>query len=338
MGMGALAGGGIYLLNASWLAPPPQGRSIVLAHRGVHQTYDPANIGGDDCTATRIHRPSNTHIENTIPSMQASFEAGADIVELDIHPTADGEFAVFHDWTLDCRTNGTGVTRQQPMTYLRSLDVGYGYTHDGGRTFPLRGKGVGLMPTLNEVLTAFPGKRFLINFKSRDASEGDRLIAYLKARGFPTDERLMVYGDKRPVERVLALAPKARGFSKAQSRQCTVQYLALGWIGIVPDACERSFIPVPVNLRWAVWGWPNRFFSRMRKAGATVIMVGPLRTSGPVAGIDTTEHLQAVPRGFDVVIWTDAVERIGPAARAYPEIQAARRSKLRKIVPSGTGA
>ena len=36
--------------------------------------------------------------------MRAAFAAGADIVELDIHPTTDGQFAVFHDWTLDCRT------------------------------------------------------------------------------------------------------------------------------------------------------------------------------------------------------------------------------------------
>ena len=33
------------------------------------------------------------------------------MIEIDVHPTTDGQFAVFHDWTLDCRTNGAGVTR-----------------------------------------------------------------------------------------------------------------------------------------------------------------------------------------------------------------------------------
>ena len=47
--------------------------------------------------------------------MQAGFAAGADVVELDVHPTTDGEFAVFHDWTLDCRTDGHGVTREHSM-------------------------------------------------------------------------------------------------------------------------------------------------------------------------------------------------------------------------------
>ncbi len=58
--------------------------------------------------------PTHGYLENTIASMQASFEAGADIVELDVHPTTDGRFAVFHDWTLDCRTDGHGVTRERP--------------------------------------------------------------------------------------------------------------------------------------------------------------------------------------------------------------------------------
>jgi glycerophosphoryl diester phosphodiesterase len=80
----------------------------------------------------------------------------------------------FTIWTVDCRTNGTGVTRRQTLVYLKSLDIGHGYTADGGKTFPFRGKGIGLMPTLREVLAAFPDRRFLINIKSDDPEEGRR--------------------------------------------------------------------------------------------------------------------------------------------------------------------
>jgi glycerophosphoryl diester phosphodiesterase len=120
---------------------------------------------------------THQYLENTISSMRAGFTIGADIVELDVHPTTDGEFAVFHDWTLDCRTDGRGVTREHSMAYLKKLDIGHGYTADGGKTFPFRGKGIGLMPTLTEVLATFPEQRLLINVKSRDPSEGE------KARG-----------------------------------------------------------------------------------------------------------------------------------------------------------
>ena len=44
--------------------------------------------------------PSHPYLENTIASMKAAFQVGADIVEFDIQPTKDGQFAVFHDGNL----------------------------------------------------------------------------------------------------------------------------------------------------------------------------------------------------------------------------------------------
>ena len=60
------------------------------------------------------------------------------------------------------------------MTELKQLDIGYGYTADDGKTFPFRGKAVGMMPTLNEVLTTFLENRILVNVKSRDR-QGNRV-------------------------------------------------------------------------------------------------------------------------------------------------------------------
>lgn len=131
--------------------------------------------------------------------MRAAFAAGADIVEFDVHRTADGHFAVFHDWTLDCRTNGRGVTRERTLAELKVLDIGYGYTADGGQTFPFRGKGVGLMPSLDEVLAAFPDKQFLIDIKSNDPEEGRALAERLSRLSPHQRALLMVYGGERPV-------------------------------------------------------------------------------------------------------------------------------------------
>src|SRR5690606_35068950 len=92
-------------------------------------------------------------------------------------PTTDGHLAVMHDWTLDCRTEGSGETRSHDLAYLKTLDLGYGYTPDDGRTFPLRGSGVGMMPELEEVFAAFPEGRFIVNYKSNEAREGDMVAA-----------------------------------------------------------------------------------------------------------------------------------------------------------------
>ena len=42
-------------------------------------------------------------------SFRAAFAAGADIVEFDVHPTTDGHFVVFHDWTARLPHQGSGV-------------------------------------------------------------------------------------------------------------------------------------------------------------------------------------------------------------------------------------
>jgi glycerophosphoryl diester phosphodiesterase len=306
----------LYLNNASWLAASPLGKTAVLAHRGIHQTFPHKAVTRDTCTARIIDPPTNPYLENTIASMRASFAAGADALELDIQPTTDGDFAVFHDWSLECRTNGRGVTRRQNMAYLRTLDIGHGYTADGGRSFPFRGKGIGQMPTLAEVFAAFPGRRFLINVKSNDPHESDRLIAYLKARRLPIDERLWIFADGRPAERLAEIAPSARVMSKKRLKACSMEYVAYGWTGIVPDTCRGNFIAVPTNWASWFWGWPNRLASRMAAANTLILIVGPTDAADKELGVSRGSDLAVVPPDFPAYIVTDNIETIGPAVRA----------------------
>ncbi len=193
-------------LGNSSLWTTPETKPTLLAHRGLAQTYGTAGLTATTCTASRILPPEHSFIENTLPSMRAAFAAGADIVELDVHPTTDGQIAVFHDWTLDCRTDGRGVTREHSLADLKKLDVGFGYTSDGGKSYPLRGTGIGLLPSLDEVLSAFPDKRFLIHIKSNDADEGRRLATRLKSLPPQQLQRLMIYGGALPVAEVRQIA------------------------------------------------------------------------------------------------------------------------------------
>jgi glycerophosphoryl diester phosphodiesterase len=141
-----LVAAGLAVGNSSALWGADDGRPSLLAHRGIAQTFPLDGVQSDTCTATRIHPPEHTYIENTIASMRAAFNAGAEMLEFDVQVTADGQLAVFHDATLQCRTDGTGRVRDHTLAELRRLDLGYGYTADGGATYPLRGKAVGLSP------------------------------------------------------------------------------------------------------------------------------------------------------------------------------------------------
>jgi glycerophosphoryl diester phosphodiesterase len=305
---------GLFLNNSSSLTARPNGIPGILAHRGVHQTFSTEGLTRDTCTAARINPPTNQYIENTKSSITASFAVGATALEIDVHPTTDGEFAVFHDWGLECRTNGKGVTREQSISYLKSLDLGYGYTADGGQTYPFRGKGVGLMPTLAEVLKSYPSHRFLINIKSNDSSEADRLVAYLAKIGVKADGDLWIFADGEPRLRLAQIAPKARVIGKKDLKTCSMAYLVLGWSGAVPGSCRGKFIAIPTNLAPMFWGWPNRLIKRVEEADVEIMLVGPVGRGGGI-GVDDPADLSAVPEGFHGVIMTDNIEIIGPAVR-----------------------
>jgi glycerophosphoryl diester phosphodiesterase len=315
---GLVIAAGLFVANTSVLGPKMTGKPTLLAHRGVAQTFPPDGIENDTCTASRIRPPEHELLENTIPSMQAAFAAGADIVEFDVHPTTDGQFAVFHDWTIDCRTNGRGVTREKSLAELKALDIGYGYTADGGVTFPFRGKGVGLMPSLDEVLAAFPDKRLLVNVKSRDPEEGRKLAARLGR--LPEDQRarLAVYGGNEPVEALRSALPGVRAMSRQSFQSCLLTYMSVGWTGAVPASCRNTVLLVPINYAWLAWGWPNRFLARMREVGTEVYVIGPHAGGGFTTGIDTALEVGQLPEGYNGGIWTNRIQAIAPLVAGKP--------------------
>jgi glycerophosphoryl diester phosphodiesterase len=305
---------GLFVINSSELAPKPSGQRTILAHRGVYQQYDRTGLTRDTCTASRMLPPRHAFLENTLPSMKAGFEAGADIIEIDVHPTTDGQFAVFHDWTVDCRTDGHGVTREHTLVELQALDIGHGYTADGGKTYPFRGKFKGQMPSLKQALDAFPDKRFLINIKSNDPTEADKLVAHLQANSLMSP-RLSAYGGDRPVARLREIAPGMRAFSKKTLKSCALGYLMLGWSEHMPKACRNTTVFLPRKFAWLAWGYPNRLQQRFHNAGSDIYLLGNNKSTNGVEGIDTVEALESVPDNWRMGILTDEIETIGPALK-----------------------
>ena len=79
-----------------------QGKTLVVGHRGACG-YAP---------------------ENTMPSFQKGIECGADILELDIHVSLDGELVVIHDSEVDRTTDGTGPIEGKTLKEIKALDAG----------------------------------------------------------------------------------------------------------------------------------------------------------------------------------------------------------------------
>ncbi len=62
--------------------------------------------------------------ENTLVAVEAGFAAGANVVEIDLLKSSDGEVVIFHDDTLDRTTNGIGRVDQTTLADLELLDAG----------------------------------------------------------------------------------------------------------------------------------------------------------------------------------------------------------------------
>jgi glycerophosphoryl diester phosphodiesterase len=126
---------------------------------------------------------------NTLLAFQHAAELGVDVLELDVHLTADDDLVVIHDHTVDRTTNGSGRVGDMTVAELKKLDAGYKFTPDDGATYPYRGQGV-TIPTLDEVLTAFPDYRINIEIKDDNRRSAEKLAEVIKAH--QAEKRVLV--------------------------------------------------------------------------------------------------------------------------------------------------
>jgi glycerophosphoryl diester phosphodiesterase len=131
---------------------------------------------------------------NTLYAFKRSVKAGADMLELDVGVTLDGTVVVSHDTTLDRTTNGRGTIESHTLEQIRKLDGAYwfskgddAYSHDRKRSaYKLRGIATGKrkppqgytradfrVPTLQQVLKAFPRTPINIEIKGRTKAEAE---------------------------------------------------------------------------------------------------------------------------------------------------------------------
>jgi glycerophosphoryl diester phosphodiesterase len=309
----ALAFLALTFVNASWLADSPRGYVKLVAQRGLMQLPGPGAAG--DCPARAIEPPVHDFIENTQPAMAQALRLGAQMIAIDVAPTADGRFALFRDPALDCRTNGKGPVSAQTLAQLKALDVGYGYSPDGGQTFPLRGLGQGLIPALEEALTVAGDTPLHYNLRFADAATAGRLIAAIRVAGRNPAERGDSFtGPEAALAPIRAAWPAALAASPEQAAACTRAYLWQGWLGLTPGICRGSLIAIPLDRQWAFAGWPNRLIARMEAVGAGVVLTGEAGSDGP-RGLDLPEQVGQVPAGFNGYVLVDDMWSVGPALR-----------------------
>jgi glycerophosphoryl diester phosphodiesterase len=64
--------------------------------------------------------------ENSLPALRHSIRHGADICEIDVRLSHDGEVVVFHDATLNRASNGVGPLETRTLSELKALRLFHG--------------------------------------------------------------------------------------------------------------------------------------------------------------------------------------------------------------------
>lgn len=164
--------------------------------------------------------------ENTLPSFREAVERWAvDMVELDVRTTSDGACVVIHDATVDRTTDGTGPVANMTLAELRELDAGYRFRGEAGGE-PFVGKGI-TVPTLDEVLEAFPDTRITVEIKTGSAQHAlqDTIRRHHAA------ERVVVAGMNHRDQALFRGYEGARSASTLEARRFyTLHRLGLGWL------------------------------------------------------------------------------------------------------------
>ena len=110
------------------------------------------------------HRGAKGHLaENTVESVEKALELGVDGIEIDVHLCASGELVVFHDFTLDRMTNGTGEIGRKTLQELKNIKV----------------SGKFQIPTLEEILKVI-NKKCLLNIELKGRNTGIKASEIIK--------------------------------------------------------------------------------------------------------------------------------------------------------------
>ncbi len=205
------------------LAIGTSGASSALSERAARESLAPT---GAAVIAVGHRGTMKFAPENTLAAFDKAIEMGARAVEMDVRVTADGEFVILHDASVDRTTNGRGPVSRMTLAEFKALDAGswFGPAFAGERA-----------PTLREALRHVKGRASVdIDFKAGPADSASRIAAMLDEEGYDDGTLVTVfvrawhYRRMKPLPERYALRPHFQSAEEpAEARQHGVDIMGL---------------------------------------------------------------------------------------------------------------
>jgi glycerophosphoryl diester phosphodiesterase len=167
--------------------------------------------------------------ENTMAAFRRALADGADIIETDLHLTADGVFVCIHDGEVDRTTDGHGPVAAMTLAQVKTLSASYGRPEFAAERVPT-------LAELCELLASeAPGVALALELKTDRFLKADvcrRLAAELAAAGMLERTVVLSFSLAR-VQAVAAAAPDMpKGFitmSKLTPKGVDAQLIGAFW-------------------------------------------------------------------------------------------------------------
>jgi glycerophosphoryl diester phosphodiesterase len=67
-------------------------------------------------------------------------------------------------------------------------------------------------------------------------------------------------------------SPAIKTISVDSVKDCGMDYLLVGWAGIVPDSCRNTSLFIPPSKAKYFWGFPKQLAARLQKYGTKVYL------------------------------------------------------------------
>lgn len=137
------------------------------------------------------------HPENTMPAFEAALALGCDMIETDLHMTADGVLVIMHDRSAKRTAGVDRYIDQMTLAEVKELDAGALFAEE------FRGTRV---PTVEEFIARIKDTDMMVNWELKDYPKdvgdahafaaADKLIALIEANGLEKRSMLNSFSDR----------------------------------------------------------------------------------------------------------------------------------------------
>jgi len=132
---------------------------------------------GDTGFSVIAHRGGRGLIPgNTIEAAINAVNIGSDIIEIDVHLTADDILVVRHDASIDTTTNGTGQISAMSLADIQGYDAGF---HEIDYPDAVNQESL-TVPALGALFSKLPDEKYLIELKPQDLSAANGLCRLVR--------------------------------------------------------------------------------------------------------------------------------------------------------------